>query len=61
VSRPAARDLLSALLDAPMPERVGEHQPYHGPEAPRRHGQERAAPQKPQIATRPARGAQDGA
>jgi hypothetical protein len=59
VSRPAARDLLAAILDAPMSERAGEHQPYYGSEAKLRHGPERAA-QRPVSASRPSRTLRDG-
>jgi hypothetical protein len=53
VSRPAARDLLSAVLDAPVAERTADlHQPYHGPEAKLRHGAERAAPQRTGLPAR---------
>jgi len=60
VSRAAARDLLTAILDAPTTERVGEYQPYHGPEATLRHGSERAAPQRPAIPTRTVRTQREG-
>ena len=48
VSRPAARDLIAAILDQPLRERQGSgeaHQPHHGPEAGkvRTAGAERAA------------------
>ncbi|WP_449410176.1 hypothetical protein [Methylobacterium komagatae] len=47
LSRAAARDLLSALLDAPITQRMPDlHRPYHGPEASFRHGAERAMPQR---------------
>lgn len=47
LSRAAARDLLAALLDKPLAERMPDlHRPYHGPEASFRHGTERAAPQR---------------
>lgn len=60
VSRAVARDLLTAILDAPTTERVGEYQPYHGPEATLRHGSERAAPQRPAISTRTVRTQREG-
>jgi len=44
-SRPAARDLLCAILDTALPERIaGTHEAYHGPEARIRPALERAAP-----------------
>ncbi|MCJ2136549.1 DUF2336 domain-containing protein [Methylobacterium sp. J-026] len=48
VSRPAARDLVAALLDRPLAERVRSepHQPLHGPEAKLRQGAERGAGQR---------------
>lgn len=47
VGRAAARDLLAALLDRPLSERIRySHQPHHGPEASLRHGTERVAPQR---------------
>ncbi|MBE7244382.1 MAG: hypothetical protein INR63_05480 [Actinomycetospora chiangmaiensis] len=60
VSRAAARDLLTAILDAPTAERVGEYRPYHGPEATLRHGSERAAPQRPAIPARTVRTQREG-
>ncbi|MGU3538910.1 DUF2336 domain-containing protein [Methylobacterium sp. A54F] len=60
-SRPAARDLLSAILDAPMRERAGTaeaHTPHHAPEAPRvRAGAERPAARPRVPITVPVRGA----
>ncbi|MDP4021762.1 hypothetical protein Q8W71_03915 [Methylobacterium sp. NEAU 140] len=56
VSRPAARDLVAAILDRPLAERaVDGHQPYHGPEARLRQGAERALPQRPAQPVRPRR------
>lgn len=52
-SRPCARDLLGAILDAPVLERpAGEHRPFHGPEAakPRAAAVERSA--RPAFPTR---------
>ncbi|WP_336485688.1 DUF2336 domain-containing protein [Methylobacterium nigriterrae] len=49
--RPAARDLLSAILDAPLRERSGgadAHQPYHAPDAKPRQAAERA-PARPAL------------
>ncbi len=60
VSRPAARDLLSAILDAPTPERAGDHRPYHGPEATLRHGAERTVSQRPAASLRPGRSLREG-
>ena len=60
VSRPAARDLLVAILDAPTSERVGDHQPYYGPEAKLRQGAERAVAQRPVANSRPGRTLREG-
>ena len=52
VGRPAARDLIAAILDRPLVERAAAdaHQPLHGPEAKgrdtARQGAERLAPQR---------------
>ncbi|KAB1081384.1 DUF2336 domain-containing protein [Methylobacterium soli] len=64
VPRPAARDLLSAILDQPLRARTGTaeaHQPYHAPEAPKvRQGAERA-PSRPALPGRARRSAADKA
>ncbi|QGY04748.1 DUF2336 domain-containing protein [Methylobacterium mesophilicum SR1.6/6] len=54
VSRPAARDLIGAILDRPLPERGRSeaHQPLHGPEAKLRQGGERMAAQRPPLPLR---------
>ena len=54
VSRPAARDLITAILDCPLPERGRSeaHQPLHGPEAKLRQGGERIAAQRPPLPLR---------
>ncbi|MCJ2050245.1 DUF2336 domain-containing protein [Methylobacterium sp. J-070] len=54
VSRPAARDLIAAILDRPLQERgrTEPHQPLHGPEAKLRQGGERAALQRPPLPLR---------
>lgn len=61
LSRAGARDLLAALLDTPLAERVPDlHRPYHGPEASFRHGGERAKPKRlplPTLSVRPVRDA----
>ncbi|KAB1070101.1 DUF2336 domain-containing protein [Methylobacterium planeticum] len=52
VPRPAARDLLSAILDAPLRERAGAaeaHQPYHAPEAPKVRQAAERAPSRPAL------------
>ncbi|MDQ0447496.1 hypothetical protein [Methylobacterium aerolatum] len=60
VSRAAARDLLSAILDVILPERVGEHVPYHGPEAKPRPGIERIAAQRAPAPSRTIRSLREG-
>lgn len=62
LGRASARDLLAALLDRPIAERIPDlHRPYHGPEASFRHGGERAKPKRvplPTLSVRPVRDAQ---
>lgn len=55
VSRPAARDLVAAILDRPLAERgrSDAHQPLHGPEAKLRQAGERTAAQRPPLPLRP--------
>jgi len=54
VTRPAARDLIAAILDRPLDERGRSeaHQPLHGPEAKPRLGGERVAAQRPPLPLR---------
>ncbi|GJE28619.1 hypothetical protein [Methylobacterium organophilum] len=55
-SRAAARDLVSAILDQPLPERTGgEHVPYHGPESAKSRGAAPAAERAPVRTTLPSR------
>lgn len=61
LSRPAARDILTAVLDTPLAERLPDfHQPYHGPESSFRRGAERVVSQRAPLPSRATRSLRDG-